>query len=628
MRRARERAEAERKAQDLVNKARGKGFMEYLAAHKKENERLAALDKTDRDRRAAVQRKWEKRRKRNALSAQKERNDALLVQAKADAKKQKTLWDISNLGTTRKPGIMGTLEFYGERWKSSKASSFISSASKAIGKITVGLFVLEQVLRKVGRAIGAVAGFIGHFVSEAGKAKKQVLTLTAVMGGNRNAAEKLREGLVGYARDTAFSVDQTMQMATQLKALGFATEAILPSIKKFGQLSFGDPEKMKLIAKAYSDVKALGKLQAKEVMQFANQGVALRGALMQQLNLTASELNKAIEDGLVSFTDVDKALTSLTDKFGRTDLLGLETLEGQFESMKETFDQMAAILGGPLHESLVEIAREMNIILDIMMKSGMVEGGAVAIKGMPIFFMLDQTVQQLKLVGRWMAMNKVAWEELFGTDESAKRARKDLADLTNIEEDFDKAARERAKLARSDRLANAEAKAMDKRVALSRKLRTLQQEELMFLAKKKALTTGNNSDQTRLEEIIRMETEYQRLVDEGRSKSKAREMANREHELVILEEQKKLEEIKQERLKIEEKILGKDLSSTMPNQAFRQGSVDEWMYEQQLKKQKADDERAAKTEREANNSRMAAAQEVVNAIDGLSIGESGTVTGV
>ena len=622
------RIDEAKEAEDEINKAKGKSFMDYLNAHKKENDRLSALDRKDMERRKNVQRRWDKRRKRNETerlrAAHREREDL----ARAHVKKMKLIYSIrigGALGGVGGDGDDGPRG--GFLGKLDGLKSKFGPIMAGIGKITIGLFVLEQAARKVALAIGAVVRTIGYFVSAAGKKKKEILTLTAVMGGNRKEAEKLREGLVQYAQATAFSVEQTMQMATQLKALGFETEAIIPAIEKFGRLSFGDPEKMKLIAKAYSDVKALGKLQAKEVMQFANQGVALRGQLMENLAMTAEELNKAIEDGRIKFEDVDKALTALTDKFGRTDLLGLETAAGQAEAMKESFDQMAAILGGPVEEALRDIIREFNIILDVMQKSGLLEGGAMAIEAMPAIQALKLMSQELKRIGIFLAINRVAWEHFFGDAESYKKAVEDMNNLINAEEIYDQAAAERERLLVLEKIAEQERKAAEK-VAEAKKLAKERMNLLETLqAKKNAILTGDDSELRRIEERNRMEAEYLEMVDKY-GEARAADIANQKHEIRLLEEHKKLEDIKMERLELEQKILGKDLSKSLPTKAFQQGSVDEFLYERQLEDQKKADERAARTEREANASRMAAAQHVVDGLIGMEISQDGNVTGV
>ena len=126
-----------------------------------------------------------------------------------------------------------------------------------------------------------------------------------------------------------------MAIAVQLKALGFAADEIIPKIKMMGKLSFGDPQKMKFIAKAMSDVRAMGRLMSREVMQFANQGIPLLGELSKMYGVTTGQLKQMIEAGQVSAEDTEEALQRISDKYGNTDTLGLETSQGQLQRLKE-----------------------------------------------------------------------------------------------------------------------------------------------------------------------------------------------------------------------------------------------------------------------------------------------------
>jgi tape measure domain-containing protein len=559
--------------------------MEYLAAHKRENERLAKLDKADRDRRAAVQRKWEKRRKRNALAAQKERNDALLVQQKAAAKKQKALYDIQNLGNRRKPGLMGTLEFHGQRFKSSGIGSFVGSASKMIGKLTVGLFVFEQALKRVGAAIGAVVGAMISLVKASDKKKKQILTLTTLYGGNREAALKLRGELEAYAKATSFSVEGTMELAVQLRALGFSAEETIKSIKSFGKLSFGDASKMKLIAKAYSDVRAQGRLMATEVRQFANQGVPLLIELQRQLGMSAAELKKAIESGLVSFEDVDKALASISDRFGNIDKAGMKTFTGQMEAAGEEWERFKANLAETteLDAFFLRMARGLNNLIEH------INTAMLAMK---------RGTSRAKQFARGMADSLGFGSEkespLAKIPELAAEARERLRQL-----EAEKQERQQKELKEQEKLDNAKKR------------------ELRYEAELAAIQ-GDDGPLRKLEAETRLQEVKNQAIKDGLALKEQELAVQREHELQMARSLKEYQDAKADSDKIQDDFDNsisargdKDLSRSLPSQQIRQGSVDEWMFEMQEKRRQEDAKAASDKALRDHEDRIEAANIIV-----------------
>ncbi len=221
----------------------------------------------------------------------------------------------------------------------------------------VGWQVLKGIVMSIGRTIAGI-------VRAADQKKKQLLILSTLLGGNKTKANELRDSLVKYAKDTAFSTAQTMELATQMKALGVATKDITKNMRLFGTLAMGDPAKFKLIAKAFTDVKSLGRLMGREVIQFANQGVPLLQELSEMYGISVADLMAKIEAGAVSFDDVEKALERIKARFGDIDKAALETATGQWDALKENMQEFWADGGGGLSEFFTTIFSGFNIAVD------------------------------------------------------------------------------------------------------------------------------------------------------------------------------------------------------------------------------------------------------------------------
>ncbi len=237
------------------------------------------------------------------------------------------------------------------------AQGFGSLAAGA-SELTSDLFPLALIGYGVARALSALGRAMWSVIKAADEKKKQMIVLTTLMDGNADAATRLRGELVEYAKATAFSVKETTDLAISMKALGFQAEEIPKVMAKLGRLSFGDGGKLKLIAKAYSDVKAQGKLLMTEVRQFANQGVPLLAQLQLNLGLTALETRDMMKKGLIGFQEVEKAISDISSSYGSVDTAGLKTLTGQLDAAREAWGELMAKFGQS--ESIVVFGRLLN----------------------------------------------------------------------------------------------------------------------------------------------------------------------------------------------------------------------------------------------------------------------------
>jgi len=134
----------------------------------------------------------------------------------------------------------------------------------------------------------AVAAWKGVWAYDAWLQK--INQLTAMMGGNAAAARGLSAQMEQFANITSFTTEQLNDFAVQMMNLGVRRKDIAGLAKTLGTLSFGDPQTLKLIGKAYSDVMAKGKLMAQEANQLANANVPVWQALSKMLKKDVSTI--------------------------------------------------------------------------------------------------------------------------------------------------------------------------------------------------------------------------------------------------------------------------------------------------------------------------------------------------
>ena len=251
-----------------------------------------------------------------------------------------------------------------------KASIFgeggwMSRATSRIGSITMALFPLYAAWMAVSRAITAAKDAFMAFINAADEKKLQTLRLAALNNGDVKIAKKMRDEMVKYAKATAFSVRETMDLAVRVRALGVETENISDVVKVFGRLSLGNSSSMGRLVKAYTDVIGMGRLLQTEVKQFAQSGLNINKWLMQVYGIDdKAELAKMIEAGVVSSQDVEKALKLAYEAYGPLEFAQLETFAGQWSVMTEGWQEFMAEVGSS--DWLVSMFKDFNSLLDSM----------------------------------------------------------------------------------------------------------------------------------------------------------------------------------------------------------------------------------------------------------------------
>ena len=223
--------------------------------------------------------------------------------------------------------------------------------------------------------IGIAAGIQGGVSSIAALAK-ETISLAAyaetaqitfeVLTGDAAKGARLFKDIQKFAARTSFDLVSAADATKALLAAGVADTDVMKTMQLLGDLAMGDAEKLGFLSKAYTDVMNKGKLQGQELRQFAENGVGLVGALAASMGKTNAEILKMSEDGLISFTDMKKALMGLTGEGGRFHNMMArinETFTGQWNSLVENVQTFGRDLGALVLPRLTEIVAEANKLL-------------------------------------------------------------------------------------------------------------------------------------------------------------------------------------------------------------------------------------------------------------------------
>lgn len=230
-----------------------------------------------------------------------------------------------------------------------------------------------------GRLLGftvAATSIIGrHAVAIAAEYEKVAVAFEA-MTGNAVQARKTLQEITTMAIETPFHSDELTAAAKQLKAFGYETSEIMPTLRALGEVSAGTGTKMERIILAFGQVRVAGRLLGTELRQFVDAGVPLIEYLGKVLNLPQAMVRHAVSKGEVGYQDVVKAVNLMTQPglaqnadmvnfFGLTDKVN-KTVAGQWESLTETIEVkmrnfMTSLWHGfDLPKSLSDTIQEIN----------------------------------------------------------------------------------------------------------------------------------------------------------------------------------------------------------------------------------------------------------------------------
>ena len=194
------------------------------------------------------------------------------------------------------------------------------------------------------RAAGIAAGQIRDAFSIATELESTKASF-AVLTGSAERANRLVEQLRQYDLQTTFNFADTTHAAQTLLNFGVSLDNVLPKLRQLGDISLGDSNKLRLLSKAFGDVKAKGRLTGEEVRQFVNSGLNPLQEISRMTGQSMADLTDQMAKGQVSFEMVSEAIASATSEGGR--FFGMveeraKTAAGQFELLRGEFDMLKA----------------------------------------------------------------------------------------------------------------------------------------------------------------------------------------------------------------------------------------------------------------------------------------------
>lgn len=244
-----------------------------------------------------------------------------------------------------------------------RVSREMSRANRAAGDSVGKSFNIGSLLKKgaitgavvaAGRAAGELFGSSMRSALE----RQQIQTSFNVLAGGSSAGKALTDQLVALQRDTILG-GEVFQNAQTMMSFGFDSTEVMENMKMLGDVSMGNTERFKSLTLAFSQVRAAGRLTGQDLLQFINAGFNPLQQMSEKTGKSMAVLKKEVEDGNVSFADVQQAFREATSEGGK--------FENMLATIAKTPAGKAQQLAGKWGEVMVAIGNAFMPLLSYAM---------------------------------------------------------------------------------------------------------------------------------------------------------------------------------------------------------------------------------------------------------------------
>ena len=259
------------------------------------------------------------------------------------AKYNQTLKNTQNAANSSK----SALSSYGNQLKANKTS--VSGFNGALSSLGSSLGSLR------GLATGAAAGFAllklkeyGQYALQTAASFEQLAISFRVMTGSAQTGQALTDAIIELGAKTPMTAQQLSKAAQLLLSFGESAENIIPDLKLLGDITGGEVNRFNMLALAFAQVGANGKLMGQDLLQMVNAGFNPLQIISQKTGKSMGELRKEMEEGRISFQMVAQAMKDATAEGGR--YFGLMeqqagSLNGLLSTNADTWEQVGKNIG-------------------------------------------------------------------------------------------------------------------------------------------------------------------------------------------------------------------------------------------------------------------------------------------
>lgn len=178
--------------------------------------------------------------------------------------------------------------------------------------------------------------------------------LTTLLGNADDAKDMLAD-LKEMANTTPFETTDLLDATQTMLGFGLEAKKTKGYLQALGDISMGNAEKLKSLTRAFSQIGASGKATMEDINQMIDAGFNPLQIMSEKTGKSMAELREEVSDGEISFEDITEAMEDATKEGGRyykSMEKASKTMNGK---MSSALDALNTALGD-LTESLLPLA--------------------------------------------------------------------------------------------------------------------------------------------------------------------------------------------------------------------------------------------------------------------------------
>ena len=233
-------------------------------------------------------------------------------------------------------------------------------AEKATSKWTVAAGQLIADFAK--KAASSLKSVVKSGLDYNAQMESYLTNFKVMLGDEQLAAEKLEE-IRRMAASTPFSLSDLTEGTQTLLQFGVAADDTTGVLKRLGDISLGNADKLQTLVRAYGKMSSAQKVTLENVNMMIDAGFNPLNQICDATGESMSALYKRISDGKVSFNELEAAVAAATSEGGQFYngmLEASQNFNGRLSTLKDNVAALTGELTSGLFSALGDIIVKAN----------------------------------------------------------------------------------------------------------------------------------------------------------------------------------------------------------------------------------------------------------------------------
>ena len=247
------------------------------------------------------------------------------------------------------------------------------SGTKAISRVVTGILISQTFYRLV-RIINQATREMYNFMVS----MEQAYLALEIMLGSVKGAESMLARLETFAAVTPFQMEDVVQSTRKLLGFQYAAEEIMPIMEALADITaiIGvDPVALNSLTEAMGKIKALGRMEFRDLKLFASAGFPIIQALQEELGLTRDQIRNIAREAKGSSEYVIPAILNFVErKFGGAAERLSHTVRGLTSTIQDNLLLITKDVFSGLYETyrrfLQKIVDKLDELREVLVEKG------------------------------------------------------------------------------------------------------------------------------------------------------------------------------------------------------------------------------------------------------------------